>query len=294
MITTNSCDIPYYEKNPTFSKQYAKRLDKPRPLIKIQRDTLKNNICIESSHSITISNKEGYDVPGCKTLRQFLQSVHYKLQKGFIPYDELMKKFSTRKNLPLPMELQSLLLKIYRHHIHMHIERIEISIQSVKIEKLRLKDGAQTKQNKGPMTYESKNYCLNNVMNVLRNCSPLKLSKGHKKCEVSSYCSFCLLRSSIIKINNLKGRQSLIPTEVELQISNKYGFDCEPKIMTTILQQACKSNHSLGRAMKTKLICSSCKDIVACSDDNLMLNIDSDSTDRSFSFSFFLQPYLVS
>ena len=97
-ISTNSYDIYYKERKPTFRYQATKILNKPRPHIKTQGLALEQNISIESSHSNTISSLDGYAVPGCQTLRQFLQSVHFKLQKGFIPYDQLMKKFSTNKN----------------------------------------------------------------------------------------------------------------------------------------------------------------------------------------------------
>ena len=192
-----------------------------------------------------------------------------------------MNKVNAKKNLSPSLEFQSLLLKIYRHLIFKHIERIEMASKSVKNEKLRLKGGAKTKQDKGPKTYASKNDCLNSTMNVLRNCSPFQLSRGHKKCEVSLCCSFCFLRSTIIKINNPKGRHSLIPTEVEFEISKLQTLKCEANMMSAILKQACKSNHGFERSVRIYLKCSSCLDLVSCSDDSMILNIDSDCNDRS-------------
>ena len=40
---------------------------------------------------------------------------------------------------------------------------------------------------------------------------------SHKKCPVKDLCSFCLLRSSIYRVNSSKGGKKIVPVEVECE-----------------------------------------------------------------------------
>merc|ERR1711888_135419 len=81
---------------------------------------------------------------------------------------------------------------------------------------LKLRGGGGQKVKK----YISDTKNINLVLNSLRSSSMLVSLNVHNKCPANSFCNFCLLRSTIFKVNLQKGRHSIKPSEVECQLFN--------------------------------------------------------------------------
>jgi len=102
--------------------------------------------------------------------------------------------------------------------IEEHISRIE-QLTSDNSGTLKLRGGAQTpKKKEQPKEFSSTFEELNTALNVLRSSTSILCLNNHHKCRISEFCDFCLLRSLIIKINSPKGRQRIIPVEVECHL----------------------------------------------------------------------------
>ena len=79
---------------------------------------------------------------------------------------------------------------------------------------LKLKGGAKhLKLKKFNSAYSN----LNIALNLIRSSNILGQFNYHQKCLQSKGCSFCLLRSCLCKINMQKGRNSVVPVEIEVQ-----------------------------------------------------------------------------
>ena len=79
----------------------------------------------------------------------------------------------------------------------------------------KLKGGAKEET---PKQFVSKTDKYNTVLNLLRSSKLFEQFNNHEKCQVTDFCSFCLLRSLMLKINNTKGRKKIIPVEIEIQL----------------------------------------------------------------------------
>ena len=82
--------------------------------------------------------------------------------------------------------------------------------------KPRLKGGAKKDEIKIKY-FGSKEENFNILLNFLRSSRLINCFNKHRRCEPSLLCSFCLLRSLMHKINNPKGRQAVMPVEIECQ-----------------------------------------------------------------------------
>ena len=272
----------YKVKKPVHFWKTAERSYKSIPACKNLPYALKHNMKTDNIQKNTSLYGQEKNVSGCQTLRQFLKSVKYTLKKELIPYHTLMRS-DVKQSPALTSAFQSLLLQVYRSLIVMHIKRIELTSNQEADKKgcLRLRGGGKSKNNKGPKIFASKNNSLNSLLNILRNCSAFRTCKSHKKCEVSSCCLFCLLRSTVYKINSIKGRHSIIPIEVELNISTMQVPEYELELLKIILQQAYECNQDFERTMSANLTCSNCASSLIDKKDSVIMNIDSDTSDRS-------------
>ena len=100
-----------------------------------------------------------------------------------------------------------------------HFQGVKVQKNCCKLDdesRPRLKGGARKEKIKIKY-FESKMEKFNIVLNLLRSSKSMDSFNKHKKCEPSLLCSFCLLRSLMLKINNPKGRQAVIPVEIECQ-----------------------------------------------------------------------------
>ena len=83
---------------------------------------------------------------------------------------------------------------------------------------MKLKGGAgQSKDSFKVKQFVSKIEEFNSVLNLLRSSNMFEQFNSHNKCPVKDLCSFCLLRSSIYRVNSSKGRKKIVPAEVECE-----------------------------------------------------------------------------
>ena len=120
----------------------------------------------------------------------------------------------------------------------------------------RLRGGAKFDKVK---KFVSRTTELNIVLNSLRSSRIYEQFNNHKKCSLEDTCGFCLLRSSMYKINNKKGRQTIIPIELESQLS----FETQHSsfsIFEDVLKKAAASNQDFKKAISPRLMCKKCNE----------------------------------
>ena len=99
----------------------------------------------------------------------------------------------------------------------------------------------------------------------------------HKKCPINSeLCNFCLLRSAVYKINSPKGRQAIIPQEVECQSFRTADI---PSLLQSLLNNANQSFPMFGDIIESKWTCSCCSKEVQTSVGNI-IQLDNESPNR--------------
>ena len=100
--------------------------------------------------------------------------------------------------------------------------------------------------------FVSKTESYNTVLNLLRSSKLFEQFNNHIKCQVTDMCSFCLLRSSMFKINNPKGRRKIIPLEIEIQLRTTSDQRSITSILEEILDKASSSNQEFKNSICIK------------------------------------------
>ena len=121
--------------------------------------------------------------------------------------------------------------------------------------KPRLKGGAKKEKIKIKY-FGSKEVKFNIILNLLRSSRLIDCFNKHNRCEPSLSCSFCLLRSLMNKINNPKGRQAVVPVEIECQ-----PFSLQQPVSSLLDQLMIRVNASypeFKNAMSPTLYCICC------------------------------------
>ena len=128
-------------------------------------------------------------------------------------------------------------------------------------------------------TFKSTNLAINSVLNALRSSSMFEPLNMHKKCPLTSdkWCNFCLLRSPISKINSPKGKQEIIPVEVEVQpISNEENLY---QVLQTIFINAARSYSLFSSTFVPELKCSCCMKICSNTSEHI-IELNNENTNR--------------
>ena len=144
---------------------------------------------------------------------------------------------------------------------------------------LKLKGGGTENLKVKRFTSESK--AINTALNSFRSSSMLDSFGKHKKCPPGMFCNFCLLRSIILRINLPKGRQAIIPLEVECQsfITEKI---TEIEVLSSVLENACNSFPAFADAIKPQWKCLCCKNTKS-NDVETIITLDSAGKNREIS-----------
>ena len=150
---------------------------------------------------------------------------------------------------------------------------LRLALSSKKDEdNLRLKGGANKKtQDLKIKTFISKSEFLNEALTVLRSSNLFQSFKDHKKCPVKSSCSFCLLRSTILKANLPSGRQAVTPVEIECQDLKQNSVEM---MLAAIFVNATRSMEEFSAALYQEWNCSCCKSYLNAED--YFINLDQD------------------
>ena len=137
---------------------------------------------------------------------------------------------------------------------------------------LRLKGGANKKsQDLKIKTFISNTEFLNEALTVLRSSNLFQSFKDHKKCPVKSSCSFCLLRSTILKANLRSGRQAVTPVEIECQDLKQNSVEM---MLAAIFVNATRSMEEFSAALYQEWNCSCCKSYL--NGEDYFINLDQD------------------
>ena len=144
---------------------------------------------------------------------------------------------------------------------------------------LKLKGGGTENLKVKRFTSESKS--INTALNSFRSSSMLDSFGKHKKCPPGMFCNFCLLRSIILRINLPKGRQAIMPLEVECQsfITEKI---TEIEVLSSVLENACNSFPAFADAIKPQWKCLCCKNTKS-NDVESIITLDSAAKNREIS-----------
>ena len=215
-------------------------------------------------------------VQRCLSLRQYLKSKRYKLCNGTpIEYNLLSSINDVKKDCT---DIES--YEKFIPDIEEHISRIE-QLTSDSSGTLKLRGGAQTPKKKDhPKEFSSTFEELNTALNVLRSSTSILCLKNHRKCRIGEFCDFCLLRSLIIKINSPKGRQRIIPVEVECHLERTDYPIFYIGFLYEVLRKAFSANMEYEKEMCFVLRCNSCNEEIT-KDDDFALNLESDAENRN-------------
>ena len=176
------------------------------------------------------------------------------------PIDINDLELSTMRKIKASPHLSGALLSNINSHID-YLEKRHVGVESKSKDNvyctndLKLKGGAKPLKMK---IFNSVHADLNTALNLLRSTNVLAQFMNHQKCLQSENCCFCLLRSCLFKINTQKGRNSIVPVEIEVQKLE----NCATPIAVcqSIVQNAAKSLKEFEIALKTKWSCSICSE----------------------------------
>ena len=118
----------------------------------------------------------------------------------------------------------------------------------------RLRGGSKVEKIK---KFVSKTNEYNTVLNSLRSSKIFEQFNFHEKCPIEDACGFCLLRSLIIKVNSKKGRETMIPVELESQLGAK-SQKSPYLILKEVLEKCMSTNQDFKRSIKQHWKCSRC------------------------------------
>ena len=142
----------------------------------------------------------------------------------------------------------------------------------------KLKGGAKNEKKNDLKTkqFTSKIEAYNNALNLIRSSKAIEQFNNHHKCSVANFCSFCLLRSLMYKINTSKGRQFIVPVEVECQ----HGLTSETRSNSTMLEQilenAFTANPAFKNAISPSWCCNICNHTLS-QDEGMFVNLGGDA-----------------
>ena len=115
---------------------------------------------------------------------------------------------------------------------------------------MKLKGGAgQSKESFKVKQFVSKIEEYNAVLNLLRSSNLFEQFNSHNKCPVNNLCSFCLLRSLIYRVNSCKGRQTIVPVEVECQHGRQPKSLSKTTTLINILDRVITSSPDFKKAI---------------------------------------------
>ena len=143
----------------------------------------------------------------------------------------------------------------------------------------KLKGGAcQSKENFKLKQFVSKVEEYNSVLNFVRSSKVFEQFNTHIKCPVKNLCSFCLLRSLIYRINSSKGRQTIVPVEVECEYGRKPKSISNSTTLINILDGALTSNPDFKKAI-SPIWCS----IHSLHEDDILIYLNVEEENRKIS-----------
>ena len=131
----------------------------------------------------------------------------------------------------------------------------------------RLRGGSKVEKMK---KFASKTKEYNTVLNSLRSSKIFEQFNYHQKCPIEDACGFCLLRSVIFKVNSRKGRETMIPVELESQLgatSQKSPY----LILKEVLEKCMSTNQDFKKAILQDWKCSRCNQSSLENDDQPMV-----------------------
>ena len=132
---------------------------------------------------------------------------------------------------------------------------------------MKLKGGAVPKSLKDVKLKisNSKEEKNNTIVNLFRSSKSFYLSRSHNKCPVEKLCQFCMVRSVIGRMNEEKGRQKIIPVELEaIRYENTEG---KWSHLHQLLSKCMESNKELMKIMCPVFTCLSCNNVVSTEND---------------------------
>ena len=144
---------------------------------------------------------------------------------------------------------------------------------------LKLKGGGMENLKVKRFTSDSKE--INTALNSLRSSSMLDSFSKHKKCPPNMFCQFCLLRSIIFRINLPKGRQAIMPLEVECQSIITENIT-ETEVLSSVLDNACNSFPAFADTIKPQWRCLCCQNMKS-NDGKSIITLDSEAKNREIS-----------
>ena len=149
---------------------------------------------------------------------------------------------------------------------------------------MKLKDGGRKeKEELKVKKFISKTGEINVVLNLLRSSAMFEsMNIKHEKCAVSQFCNFCLLRSSIYRINLQKGRQTLTPVELECQPFKSIDQSFVG-VLENVLENAIMSCSSFKNEIIPQWECSCCTSLLKSSYIDFIIQLDNATTDREIS-----------
>ena len=146
---------------------------------------------------------------------------------------------------------------------------------------MKLKGGSRKeKEALNVKKFTSETEEINLVSNLLRSSSMFEsLNEKHKKCAVSQFCNFCLLRSSIYRINLEKGRKAIKPVELECQSFNN-GNQSYIEVLKNVLESSMESYSLFTNEIVPKWECTCCTNVLKSNNGEFIIQLDHQTTDR--------------
>ena len=140
---------------------------------------------------------------------------------------------------------------------------------------LRLKGGGNKKSE--VKHFASHDHLLNVVLTSLRSTNVFQFFNEHAKCSAQNCCSFCLLRSTISKVNLESGRRAVIPVEVECQRLKETSMEI---LLQRILLNAFNSLQVFSSALLPEWKCTCCRETIT--ERGYLINLDHQSGEKKF------------
>ena len=103
--------------------------------------------------------------------------------------------------------------------------------------------------------------------------------ENHPKCSSEEKCHFCLTRSVLIRINESKGRQTMIP--VEMEAMDFSGMDRTWGFLHDTLNKCAQSNSHLKKCLKPVIKCLKCKTLISDGNIGLSMFVDPDRRNQN-------------
>ena len=124
------------------------------------------------------------------------------------------------------------------------------------------------------------------VLSLFRSIRVFEKFKEHMKCKLaskhtkSSLCSFCLMRSLVIKSKISKGRQVIKPVEILCNISVETIALPTFKIVDTLFENISNSFAQFNEVVATRMVCSDCNMALNLT-DNYCITLDQEGKEMN-------------